>query len=904
MSKRAPQQENNGASLLVLQKMQLLSSLDEKREQKVLIVDDEPVNLKLLGAHLRKGGYTVIEAPDGKSALEKAEQTKPDLILLDIMMPGMDGLETCHFLKENDETKDVPVIFLSALSDSEVKTKGLEVGGVDYISKPFDSREMLARVKTHLTLKTQERQIRLYAGNLEEMVQKRTRELEDAQHEIRRDFDIQTVIAALLRSSLDTADLEGLMDETLEHILSVTSFSFQPSGCIFLVDGETQHLRPASCRNIPEDQLSTCLNEGTHHCVMYGDAAEDAGAFDEPQEAAGARSHFCVPIRYDDRLLGVILVYIKEGHRPDDKERGFLQAVADTLARVVIYKQAQQRLVESEEQYRAIFENTGTAMAMITADYTIELINTGFESLAGVTMESLGKERSLLDFFHPEDRDAVFAIHEALREDRPADTSKKEFRFQGAAGDMRYVALIESNIPGVAGNVVSLSDITDRKRAEEQVLYHAFHDSLTDLPNRIYLLDKLGKCVERAKSDMDYSFAVMLMDLDRFNLVNESLGHDIGDKLIIELAERLRSSISDDDLLVRLGGDEFAILYENMGSLEDVTDLATRILGLVRHPFVLEGNELVSTSSIGIALSAMDYERGEDLLRDADTALHRAKQRGKARYEVFDTEMHLKAKSLLALVTDMRQALKRGEYLLHYQPIVDIASGAVQGFEALVRWNHPTRGMVSPAEFIPEAEESGLIIPIGQWVLHEACTTMQRMYKESGLDNCLMLSVNLSGKQFAHEDIFEHVSQVLNETGFDPNCLKLEITESAIMEDAAAATEMLYRLKSLNVHVSIDDFGTGYSSLSYLHRFPVDMLKIDRSFVSSIFASGENLEIVRTIIALAHNLGLEVIAEGVETSEQLETIKSLGCEYAQGYYFSRPVDVQALVKDDLFHKVW
>ncbi len=889
-----------------------MKTSEQDIRQHILIVDDEPVNLKLLGAHLKRGGYDVLEASGGQAALDKAAATLPDLILLDIMMPGMDGLETCRRLKADAATRDIPVIFLSALSDSEVKTKGLEVGGVDYISKPFDSRELLARVRTHLTLKSQEQQIRSYAENLEDMVRLRTSELSEAQREIQRDFEIQTVIASLLRFSLDTMDLDELLSHTLERILAVRSFSFLPQGCIFLATGTPGAMRLAAHRNLPQELLDQCQGDAPEllqdchldEAVLLPEATGDESeAVVEPRLVAPTdrTAHFCLPIRYDQRLLGVMHVYLKQGHSPDSKERAFLSAVSNTLARIILYKQAQTRLMESEEQYRAIFENTGTAMVIIRSDGRIELANSGFEALVGLSKAELEDRHGILDFVHPEDRPAM---ERQLGDDQSENRGTRELRINGHNGSQRFVTCIQSRIPGAASRVLSLSDITDRKRAEEQVLHHAFHDSLTGLPNRTVLLDRLAQAVERATREPDYTFAVLLMDLDRFNLVNESLGHDIGDQLIIELAERLHGLKRPQDLLVRLGGDEFALLREGFRDESEITDLALHILSVVRQPFTLEGNELVSTSSIGIALSTFAYQRGEEVLRDADTALHRAKQRGKARYEVFDTDMHLKAKSLLSLVTDMRQALERNEYLLHYQPFVDLNSGTVYGFEALVRWLHPTRGMVSPGEFIPEAEESGLIIPIGQWVLREACATMQRLYREQKLPRCLLLSVNLSGKQFAHEDIYEHVRQVLDETGFDPRCLKLEITESAIMEDAAAATAMLRRLKELEVHISIDDFGTGYSSLSYLHRFPVDTLKIDRSFVSTMGSAGENVEIVRTIVALAHNLGLQVIAEGVETAQQVETVRNLGCEYAQGYYFSRPVDQKTLVEQDLFHKRW
>ncbi len=699
---------------------------------RILVVDDEAVNLKLLGVHLRRKQYEVLEADNGHRALElaKDQAAPPDLILLDVMMPDMDGLETCRRLKADPRTRDTPVIFLSAVHETEIKAKGLEMGGVDYVSKPFDARELLARVHTHLTMRMQERKIREYAGNLEEMVRERTL-----------------------------------------------------------------------------------------------------------------------------------------------------------------------RLTESEQKYRAIFENTGTAMAIMESDTSISLVNSEFELLTGYTRDCIQGKMACKEFLLPESRKIIEAYVATLFASGNQKPVTGEMQVLTESGESRNVVLIMAQIPGAPRCVVSLLDVTDQKRAEAQVLHHAYHDSLTGLSNRSCLLEELRAKLDGMSKGNNGQFALLLLDLDRFNMVNESLGHNIGDELIKAVSLRLAGTLKPGDLLARLGGDEFAILFNDAVELSVVTDYAAKVLRTLNQSFELVGQNLITTSSIGIALSSMGYERAEDLLRDADAALHRAKLQGKARYVIFDAEMHLRAKKLLQLVTDMRLALQHDEFILYYQPIISLKTGRIAGFEALIRWQHPTQGFLPPGRFLPEAEEVGLIIPIDYWVLRTACATMAKLLQGQEFDENLIVSVNLSGKQFDQEDIYEHVRVVLQETGLRPQCLKLEITEGAVMENAEIATKILQQLNSLGIKISIDDFGTGYSSLSYLHRFPVDMLKIDRSFVSQMAEGDENLEIVRTIVALAHNMGLEVIAEGVETEEQQNTLKRLGCEYVQGFYYSKPVDMDTLVEE-------
>lgn len=431
------------------------------------------------------------------------------------------------------------------------------------------------------------------------------------------------------------------------------------------------------------------------------------------------------------------------------------------------------------------------------------------------------------------------------------------------------------------------------QESKEHFRHAAFHDSLTDLPNRSLFSDYLKLAIERSKRQGDYLFAVLFLDLDRFKYINDSLGHSCGDQLIVDLARRLQACLRQVDTVSRFGGDEFAILLDGIRDPSDAIRVAEKIQEELLRPFELGGHEAFTSASIGIALSSGGYDQPDYILRDADTAMYRAKDAGKARYELFDLEMHSRAVIRMRLENDLRRAVERNEFCVFYQPIMSVASGKLSGFEALVRWEHPERGLVGPSEFIPVAEETGMIVALGSWILEESCRQMQHWHQQHPANRALTMNVNLSSKQLIQSGLVQEVKTILEKTGLPARSLKLEITESVVMENAELATTMLRQLSDLDVHLCIDDFGTGYSSLSYLHRFPVDTLKIDRSFVNRIEEKDENVEIVRTIATLARNLGMEVVAEGVESSEQLACLRSLNCEYAQGYHFSRPLTADA-----------
>ncbi|MGO4884182.1 MAG: putative bifunctional diguanylate cyclase/phosphodiesterase [Bryobacteraceae bacterium] len=682
----------------------------------LLIVDDEESNRDMLSRRLQRQGFEVVLAEDGPQALAVVDARPPDIVLLDIRMPGMSGMQVLERIRERHSATELPVIMVTAEAHSASIVEALRAGANDYITKPVDMPVALARIGTLLSQKS-------LSAALRESEERYARAARGAN--------------------------DGLWDWNLEK-------------------GEIYY--------------SPRWKE------MLGYQDGDIGS------------------RPDEWLCRV---------HPVDFPR-LQAAVAAHCRRETPQLDCEHRMHCKDGSYRWMLSR-GLAVWSGTGD--------------------------------------------ALR---------------------------------IAG---SLTDITAAKVA----------DPLTGLPNRLLFMDRLERRVELYKRRPTREFAVLLLDVDRFKNVNDSLGHLAGDLLLKALAARLRDGLraadsvarlQEDCGVARLAGDEFAVLLDEIRHADDAVAVAERIGVEMRAPFLLNGNEVFVTASIGIAGNTNGYERGEDLMRDADTALHCAKAAGRSRFEIFDAGMRHRAITRLQVETDLRRAIERDELVLHYQPIMDLRTGSIAGFEALVRWRHPSRGLVPPSDFIPIAEETGLIVPAGHWILERACQDVQRWLGAAGLavsarnGGLLTLHLNVSPVQLAESSAMDEIERIVRRSW--PHSrgigLSFEITEGTMMHNAGAVSTLVSRLRDLNVGLDIDDFGTGYSSLSQLQHLPVQTLKIDRAFVSRIGLDADSLEIIRTIVALAHNLGMDLIAEGVETPQQLAQLRALDCEYAQGFYFGKPTD--------------
>ena len=673
----------------------------------VLVADDDPMIRLLVQQALDSRFYQVVPAVNGQEALELFESTTPDLVLLDVMMPIINGFDLCSAIRATKQGEHVPIVMLTGLNDAKSIQQAFSVGATDYCEKPVNWE---------------------------------------------------------------------LLPYKINYILR-------------------------------------------------------------------AASTFC-------------------------------------------------ELQESEERYSLVAR--GANDGLWDWDYKDDRVyfSPRWKSMLGFSEDAIGNDPlEWIDRVHPEDRSRV--INE-LYAHKIAQTShfECEYRIKNIEAKYRWMmcrALAVRDESGVAYRMIgSHTDITDRKLAEEKLEFDAVHDALTGLPNRILFLDRLSHCIELSSRRINYSFAVLYLDLNRFKIINDSLGHLLGDQLLIEIGSRIQDVIRKGDTLSRIGGDEFVILCEDIEDITVVTNLADRIQMKLSRPIDLNGQKVVVGCSIGITESSIGYKRPEDMLRDADSAMYRAKVDSSSSYEIFDLTMHRETMNVLQIESDLRLALETGQFEIYYQPIVEIDKGEVSGFEALIRWNHPKLGLLLPEEFLDVANDSRLIVPLGRWVLARACKQMQLWKTQWDEAKEWTISINLSAPELAQPDLVTAIYDIIDESKLEPEFLKLEITENSLIRNSSHARQTMNALRARGIHLSIDDFGTGYSSFSYLHQFPFDELKIDRTFISELDNRSDKRQIVNAIVSLAHNLGMKVVAEGSASVAIYENLRGASCEFAQGFSIMTP----------------
>ena len=709
-------------------------------KERILIVDDTPANIDVLGAILTDE-YDISVAVDGPMALDIAQSaTPPDLILLDIMMPEMDGYEVAQQLKSNETTQQIPIIFVTAKIEDSDEAFGFEIGAVDYIRKPVNPSVTLARIKSQLELKK-------YRDRLTRLVEEKTSDVATTQQQL-------------------------------------------------------------------QDQLNR-------------------------------------------------LSIVKEDL--NDKK-----AVAH----------------KNQVYFRELFMNSPYGIILVGKDNRIIRSNSSFSNLMGYSISDiLNKKFPGFSVGENAENAHLKLIEQAMKGDTVSIETKCRHKkgYDIPISALTYPVKLSGNIQGV---FVFYENISQRKIFEEKLKHQAYHDILTGIPNRLLFSERLDFAIDRQRTSVDFRFSVLLIDLDRFKSVNDSLGHQAGDELLKAVSKRISHCLRTKDTLARLGGDEFAILLPDIHEKNKLSLIASRIRRAVESSFAIQGQEVHISASIGIVMDTRSYKDANHLLRDADLAMYDAKDSGKAQFKFFTPQMHENLMASVTMEKDLRQALETAQLMLFYQPIVRVRDTQPVGFEALVRWHHPEKGIIPPDQFVPIAEETGLILPMGEWIIETACQQLARWKK--AYKTTLSVNINISIKQFLQNRFKKHLMATIRHYSLSTEDIKLEFTESLLMEHTRSAVNKLKDLKQAGFTLAIDDFGTGYSSLSYLQQFPIDQIKIDRSFINSMDRREDSFEIVKSVLSLSKSLGLSTVAEGVETQAQLATLARLSCEYAQGYFFAKP----------------
>ncbi|GAB4343245.1 MAG: EAL domain-containing protein [Desulfobulbaceae bacterium] len=740
-----------------------MESVDRK-QKKVLVIDDDASIREVITKFLRFIGYETLQAGSGESGLEQFEEHNPELVLLDLHMPGMDGFEVLQAITKR--TRETPVIIISGVGTQKDTTRALRLGAWDYITKPFQELDILKHA---------------------------------------------------VETALERAELQAANRVLKER----------------MPERETNRLSEMESRTLELERAYNVLER-------------------EIQER-------------------------KRAEKAIEKERAFMQNIIDGVRHPAMIVRPDRRVMMMNSALLALLPSRYVGSDNLLCHQAYRQVDTPCSG---------DDHRCVLDALR-EDGKAVVCRH------RDVQGNGEEKVFELEASPMWNEDGSLHGFLEVIRNVTEDAALEEQLREHQERLYHlVHHDTLTSLPNRLLLQDRLQRMMVKAQRT-GTNVGVLFLDLDRFKKVNETLGHEVGDKLLVNVAEILENCVRKSDTVARLSGDEFAVLLDDLKDVKFAAVVARKILQTLSRPIFVEEYELYATCSIGISVFPADSDDVEGLLRCADTALYRAKDAGRNNYQFYTRDMNTRAFEFLLMEAGLRKALDKDEFEVFYQPQMDLKDNRLVGMEALLRWNHPEKGMVAPGDFIPLAEETGLIESIGEWVLRAACRQNRRWQDQGYPPVCV--SVNISARQFRRKDVVEMVGGILEETGLEPRYLELELTESIIMQDMEATIETFRNLKKMGVKLAIDDFGTGYSSLAYLKLFPIDHLKIDRSFVYNIANDPNDAAIAASVVVLAHSMNLKVVAEGVENAEQLAILREQGCDFVQGYFFSKPLSAREFV---------
>jgi diguanylate cyclase (GGDEF)-like protein/PAS domain S-box-containing protein len=808
------------------------------RSVEILLIEDNPGDARQVQEILCDVpgfAYQFDWANRLSSGMKHLESNHTDIVLLDLNLPDSYGYETYQQLHQR--FPDLPIILLTGLEDEQLGLRAVRDGAQDYLAK----------------------------GNLEGNLLTRT---------IRYAIERKLADIALHKS-------EQLFKKTFSCL----------NDAVFIIDAQTMEI--ASCNPAASNILGYSAEElvGENALFLMNNSVTES----ENSTTIG-EMRSCQRGRVYERLLqrkNGETFYAEFSFDAIEDQPSKVQHWVVLLRDISLRKQAEETLKESEERYYLAARGANDGLWDWNIKKEWVYYSPRWKDMLGYADNEITPSiDEWISRIHPDDREAVlYAISSHLNNNtHHFESEHRVLHHDGSYRWMLVRGMAVRDANGIAYRMSgSQTDITARKNAEEQLVHDAFHDLLTGLPNRALFLDRLERAIEYSRRYDKFGFAVLFLDLDRFKVINDSLGHAVGDQLLIEISRVLRTCLRAVDTVARFGGDEFVVLLDDILDIKDVIKVVKNIQEVLSKAFRVGNNRVFTSASIGIVLSSGEYTSTEDIMRDADIAMYQAKMLGTANYVVFNTEMRNQAINRLSMENDLRHAVSRSELVLEYQPIVTLKEKTLAGFEALLRWTHPKKGNIPPEEFIPIAEETGLIIDLGNWVLRQACLQMRRWQEQFPGYKDLFINVNISQKQFAQPEFILRMRRMLKETGLNPACLNLEITENVLMEDAEAMIDQLNKLRELGVGLHIDDFGKGYSSLSYLQQFPIDTLKIDYTFINHIGTNGDRLEIVKTILVLARELGVDTIAEGIETENQLNQLRELDCHYGQGFYLGRPM---------------